>query len=85
MRLTVTLDVLLFAGVRQAAGSDRISLDVPEPVTIGSLRGALAERLPKVADLIQVAMFAIGTEYADDDTVVPAGSTVACIPPVSGG
>ncbi len=30
-------------------------------------------------------MFALGTEYATDDTMIPDGSQIACIPPVSGG
>ncbi|GAB6166360.1 hypothetical protein JCM19992_23600 [Thermostilla marina] len=81
----MTVEVRLFAGVRQAAGSDRITVELPEPPTVGSLRRVLAERLPQVAEIIQAAMFAVDTEYAADDTVLQADRAVACIPPVSGG
>ncbi len=77
--------VRLFAALRQAAGRDLLDLEMPERATIGQLRRRMAENLPELSGLLQRAMFAVGTEYATDEVVVPPGADVACIPPVSGG
>ena len=77
--------VRLFAAAKQAAGSGKMELDLPERATIGQLRQRMAEEIPQLADLIARAMFAIGTEYATDNAEIPPDVDVACIPPVSGG
>ncbi len=77
--------VRLFAALRQAAGRDLLDLEMPERATIGQLRRRMADNLPELSGLLQRAMFAVGTEYATDEAVVPPGADVACIPPVSGG
>jgi molybdopterin converting factor small subunit len=38
-----------------------------------------------LAVVLRHAMFAVNTDYAADDTVIPPRAEVACIPPVSGG
>jgi molybdopterin converting factor small subunit len=40
---------------------------------------------PELAPILRRAMIAVNTDYAGDDTVIPASAEVACIPPVSGG
>ncbi len=77
--------VRLFAAARQAAGQDRLELELPEGATVGDLRRALSGQLPELADLVRRAMFAVDTEYAPDDRTLPRDAEVACIPPVSGG
>ena len=75
----------LFAAARQLAGRETIDVHVPPPGTIADLRRAAAEQFPVLVPLLAHAMFAVNTEYADDDSTIPAGAEVACIPPVSGG
>ncbi len=77
--------VRLFAAARQAAGQDRLELELPEGATVGDLRRALSGQLPELAELVRRAMFAVDTEYAPDDRTLPRDAEVACIPPVSGG
>ncbi|MBI2826592.1 MAG: MoaD/ThiS family protein [Planctomycetia bacterium] len=77
--------VKLFAVARQLAGRDELELSLPAGATIGELRHALGEQSPELASLAQHAMFAVGTEYADDRTTIPENADLACIPPVSGG
>jgi molybdopterin synthase sulfur carrier subunit len=77
--------VRLFAVARQAAGRDSVELDVPGDATIGQLRRQLAADIPQLSGLVGQVTFAIGTRYATDESVIPAGAEVACIPPVSGG
>ena len=77
--------VRLFALVKQVAGRESVELELPEGATIRALRDGLAAQVPALADLLSQVMFAVGTQYATDKTVVPPDAEVACIPPVSGG
>ena len=79
------IKVRLFAVARELAGHDHVELELPDGATIGQLRTQLAAEVPQLSPLIRQMMFAIDTQYADDPTVVPPDSDVACIPPVSGG
>lgn len=77
--------VKLFAGARELAGQEQIELDLPSTATVGELRAALLADCPALAPLLPHALFAINTNYATDETQVPDGAEIACIPPVSGG
>lgn len=77
--------VKLFAVARQLAGREQVEVSLPAGSTIAQLRAALLEQHPALAPLARAAMFAIGTEYADDAAKVAEGADLACIPPVSGG
>ncbi len=81
MRVTVRL----FAVARQRAGRPEVTLDLPEPATVGSLKRALAAGYPELAPLVPGLMIAVAAEYAPDDTPIYPGAEVAAIPPVSGG
>ncbi|WZO97656.1 MoaD/ThiS family protein [Isosphaeraceae bacterium EP7] len=81
MRVTLQL----FALARQRAGRDRVELDLPDPATVADLKAGLARAVPELAALIGSMRFAVDEEYADDLTTVLAGSSLAAIPPVSGG
>ena len=77
--------VRMFAALRQAVGSDRVDVALPDGATIGHLRRRLAEQFPQLSKSTALVMFAIDTQYADDGAQIPPGADVACIPPVSGG
>lgn len=77
--------VRLFATARQAAGREWVELETVEGATIGQLRRQLGAQVPQLAGLLGQTMFALGTRYASDETAIPPGADVACIPPVSGG
>ena len=77
--------VRLFAIARQAAGCEAVEVALPEDATVEQLRAELARQVPQLSGLVPHVMFAVGTQYADDRTVLPRNADVACIPPVSGG
>jgi molybdopterin converting factor small subunit len=79
------VSVRLFAAARQAAGRDRIELELAGGGTVGELRRRLAEELPEVAGLIGQAMFALEAEYVRDDDALSHCAELARILPVSGG
>src|SRR5690242_9482272 len=72
--------VLLFAGLRERAGTSCVELDLPEGALV---RDALAQ-MRAVADGVPVVM-AVNKEYAAADAPLHAGDELALIPPVSGG
>lgn len=75
----------LFAAARDLAGSSEVVLKLSEPATIGDVRRQLATEVPALAALAPYLLFAIGTDYATNETPVAPGSEIAGIPPVSGG
>jgi molybdopterin converting factor subunit 1 len=77
--------VCLFARARDLAGTDRMMIELPAGATVGDLRRRLAEERPALAGLLEHSALAVGDEFADDDTPVPAEAEVALLPPVSGG
>jgi molybdopterin converting factor subunit 1 len=81
----VKITVKLFAVARQRAGGEAVEVELPEPLTVGNLRLALAEQHPSLASILPHARFAINSEYTADQSVIPPAAEIAIIPPVSGG
>lgn len=78
------ITVLLFARLREAVGQDRIEMEWNSDTgTVARLLDELHQRYPAV--LLTNVMVAVNEQYADRGDFVPDGSTVALIPPVSGG
>lgn len=77
------IQVLLFAGFREAIGEDYIQWS-PAPLTVADLKAGLQKTYKNLPAMDHV-MIAINEEYAFDDMKIQAGDTVAIIPPVSGG
>jgi sulfur-carrier protein len=77
--------VKLFAVAKQWAEADAVELDLPAQASIADLRQLLLSHLPRLEKFGPHLRFAVNSEYADDDTKIPTGAEVACIPPVSGG
>jgi len=82
---TMKATIKLFAGARELAGQEQIELELPTAATVAQLRAALLAASPALAPLLPHALFAINTHYATDETSIPDGAEIACIPPVSGG
>ncbi|HYO87420.1 MAG TPA: molybdopterin converting factor subunit 1 [Candidatus Limnocylindrales bacterium] len=80
------VSILLFATLKDAAGSKRVLLQVAgERATVAEVRAALAARYPAMRKSLDSAIAAVNEEFAEaDDPVVP-GDAVAFFPPVSGG
>ncbi len=81
----MSVQVRLFAVARELAGADVVSLELPALGTVRDLRAALAAEVPALAEILPHVLFAIDSQYVAEESVVPDGIEVACIPPVSGG
>jgi molybdopterin converting factor subunit 1 len=80
------VEVRLFAMLRERAGRDSVTVEVPEGATV---REAMEEvgRRHGIGDLLAAmpVVMAVNRDYATDDASLRAGDELALIPPVSGG
>jgi MoaE-MoaD fusion protein len=81
----VTVNVRLFAGVRDRIGAETVSISMPVESSIADLQAELAARHPEAAALIGRSAVAVNGEYATADQSISATDEIALIPPVSGG
>lgn len=81
------ITVRLFAGLREAAGSDRLTetFEATE-VTVADLRARLDDRYEQLRPHLPRVAIAVNEEYVlDPAEPLKDGDTVALIPPISGG
>jgi MoaE-MoaD fusion protein len=81
----VRVPVCLFARYREAAGRDRLEVEVPEGATVEEVWRALSAAHPVLAAYRSHTLFAVGNEYVTPDRALQPGEELACFPPVSGG
>jgi molybdopterin converting factor subunit 1 len=81
----MTIDVRLFAILRQAAGAEDLQVDVPDGATVAVAVAAVLERYPGLRRHARYLAFAVNQSYAKADAVLNDGDELALIPPVSGG
>ena len=80
------VEVRLFAMLRERAGSDTVTVALPEGATVRDAITVIgAER--GLGDLFAAmpVVMAVNREYAGEDDALAAGDELALIPPVSGG
>ena len=79
------LTVRFFARAGELAETEFLQVDLPAHARIAELKTKLSAECPALAPLMRHLLFAVGTDYATDETVLADGVEVACFPPVSGG
>ena len=80
------IEVLSFAAARERAGAGAESLSLADGSTLADLVGVLNGRHPALEPLWPHMRLAVDEAFvADRATPLADGSTVALIPPVSGG
>lgn len=72
--------LILFAGLRQAAGFKQRIISLPTAATVADLLDTLEPSL-----LERTFSVAVNEEYVQQDTVLQQGDEIALLPPVSGG
>ena len=81
MRITV----LLFARLRDIAGTANLDRNLPEDSTARFLWKTLVQDFPDFESYSDVISTAVNEEYARIDSELSDGDEVAFLPPVSGG
>lgn len=77
--------LLLFATLRDRAGTKIMELDIPPELTVQGLKDKLAKEYPNLKESMSSVLITINREYAFDDAVIPPNAELAMFPPVSGG
>ena len=78
--------VLLFATLKDAAGTSNLMLTLPgDSTTVADVRRHLAGQYPAMSAQLEAAIAAVNEEFAFAQDAVRAGDSVAFFPPVSGG
>lgn len=79
------LTVHLFATLKDFAGTDNLSVELPENATIADVREAVSSQNERLAQALPSAIAAVNHEYVHNDHPVRTTDEVAFFPPVSGG
>jgi molybdopterin converting factor subunit 1 len=77
--------VLLFAILRDLAGTGEVLLELEQGATAQSAADALAERHPSLKQYLSRIAFAVNRQYMPASIELHEDDEVALIPPVSGG
>ena len=80
-----TVNVRLFAHLRDLIGEREITVEMPEGATVDALRMRVGECYPDVRAALGNVVCAVGEEYVPGTYALREGDLVALIPPVSGG
>lgn len=67
------------------AGTTRETIEVEEPSSLQKVVGELCAARPGLGRRAAMLRFAVNLEFAELDSILPAGAELAVIPPVSGG
>jgi molybdopterin converting factor subunit 1 len=85
MPVAIAVRARLFARLREQAGTDSESVEVPSGSTVADVYDAVRKLHPELEASRSVVRAALNQEFVDWDAAVVDGDEVAFIPPVSGG
>jgi MoaE-MoaD fusion protein len=81
----VRIGVRLFARFREAAGRERLEVELPEGGTVESAWSAVVDRHPQLSAYRPFTLFAVGNEYVSAEHRLAPSDELCLFPPVSGG
>ncbi len=85
MTETISVRVRAFAGLREALGTNNLTIGLPQGTDVAGLVARLTTDYPQAGLPARRFTVAINRAYAAPDRVLADGDEVALIPPVSGG
>lgn len=78
------ITILFFGIVTDLIGESTIAFEISNDSNVYDLKNELIETYPSLKNIHEFAI-AINESYANDNSILKNGDTVAIIPPVSGG
>ena len=81
----MTVRALFFGHWRDRAGTGSLSLSLADGASVADAARALAERNPKLGEILTKVRVAVGEEFATPETVLKQSDEIAFLPPMSGG
>jgi molybdopterin converting factor subunit 1 len=85
MAIAIAVRARLFARLREQAGADTETVELPVGSSVATVYEALRRAHPALEPDRAAVRAAVNQEFADWQVVVQDGDEVAFIPPVSGG
>ena len=79
------IGVRLFARYREAAGRERLEVELPDGGTVETAWSAVIDRHPQLIPYRQYTLFAVGNEYVNAEYRLAPSDELCLFPPVSGG
>ncbi len=79
------IEVLCFAGVREAMGKDRFELEVCEGTRVQEIVRQLKDRIFSPEHAAPSLLCAVNEEFISEDTILNDSDVLALMTPVSGG
>lgn len=83
--MAITVDVRLYASLKDRAGRSRVATTLDEPATVAALLAALGRDYPELAAGLPTALVAVNRAFAEPETPIGPQDELAIFPPVSGG
>jgi len=77
--------VLFFGRLKDLAGREKESIQLPDGATLNDALGELGKQVPGLEALLPSIAMAINQEYAGPESKLKSGDEIALLPPVSGG
>ncbi len=78
-------EILLFAQLAEAIGTDRLAISLPEGATVADVLAKVANDHEAIASVRSALAVAVNERYCSPSRALSDGDTIALIPPVSGG
>ena len=80
----MNLQILLFGITTDLLGTNSITIQIENNISVAQFKQALVAQYPKLETLSSYAI-AVNETYANDDLILQENDVIAIIPPVSGG
>ena len=81
----VSINVILFANLKELAGVKKFNLTIPDQTTISELKQIISEKYPGISQVLNASIVAVNHEYSQEAYTLKNEDEIAIFPPVSGG
>jgi len=81
----IHVNVLYFAGAKEARGVRMESMELPKNTAVKGLLSNLSMMHPKIRDMLNIIQISVNYEVVDKGTILNEGDEVGILPPISGG
>ncbi len=81
----ITVNVRLFATLKERAGVEQHTMQLNKGATVAEFKQQLSEEFPGLPKESSGMLVAVSQEYAFDEELIPPDVEIAVFPPVSGG
>ena len=79
------IEIQFFSRLRDLAGANQTTLDLPAGANVGNLLARLYADYPAMQGWDKTLLVAVGLEFAERTQTLREGDSVSIMPPVQGG